>query len=1272
MRLILITALFLSFGLTACDVNKRDPETPAPTVKRVKSDFFFEYSADRSTFKSRRFLFGMATEDKTGVYRDITMDHFNHYSYGSSNIEFDFNEEGTKLIGRLVNPTYPNNKNKWQVLLTFDVSRSYYQENRVDGSGRTSNDQIERTDRSHPHARTYIDIELSSLRFENNVLIGPYAGLGLRQIQKIEDVEWSIDEKFLAFTAVSTNVALGSNAQTIDRVNFLRMEKRPDDFEVTRYNKFNDEHVQILYTLGSRPNHYGEDLKAVHWDINEKTKKTHTIYLHNFPSEYLQIAKDSVESWNDTFQDVVGYRPFKTEVWESKYHFDLRRHVIHWVDDIRLSAAGPLGVANIAADVETGQVLWTGSIVWGGLLDRYAGRYVPSSSVAGFASYASNSHSMQNLIAANRSAWSTPLAHPSLETYFSDFTDYLTDRVTDLNQRVIEQRIEEYNAGVDAAVERNEITEQEATINKQQFALEARSPEDLFSAQQQLNTLRESLQMDPVNDVDLDDAYAGLQQSPFTFNQMLEELGMETSSTENNAPLYMGMIDPQSEFFEQLPENLKNRAMQVPNGFYKYTHDGDYSAFQAIQSINSGISELLSSGQIVDIEEVKRGMIRGTLVHEIGHTLGLGHNFKANIMPEKGSVPNSIFTPLEEKAKEKRTDSAGNEQEKMINSSSIMGYADGLTDALTPYEDHVPGPNDISRIRLLYKQEYPMYDKTSDGQSDYVWVKLENDGRILPQKTINGKVHTPGYLPNCNDTEATFYLDPFCNRHDRGYNAQTLMNSYFDRYWDYLQQSLESNIDSLRSRNYRAIEGYLWWMSARVMNRGRLFHDYMRNKYRSEIEKLDVGGMDTYHNILQFSQSCRDLSGKDEDELASRKENPKYGRFIEERSDGKLKINEFGDLCIATAKYFDQLNELLQLEGKEYTQVDYFNTLTPGGIRSGDTVSDYSQVFGSWKRLSLLPIKFKIIQNMILPFTTMTLGGRDYPMYVYGREDTSFSMSTLYPKEYLKVIRSYVESTVNIDDPTVEPSISRSLYYLGYFLRFQSSTRDYEIFPSEILDSVSKLTRFRFSPALIQIDATKEDGSAYAKSFKGSIYNQYNSSGRETLGNIYLYTFDRIVMNAQNNNSLALQVSPVRWRTPSAGISLAIKLDYAPNYNFEELEVYSPRKFFTDNYTDTLQKCVKGDNAALDNGLESYFNTNNEDFEGILIPFNIDSRSSAYREVNDSIISNLDQFAEAKNFDLRNCENAIKTQTVLVLSAAMMMGYVFPETLKYYERGAGQ
>ena len=53
----------------------------------------------------------------------------------------------------------------------------------------------------------------------------------------------------------------------------------------------------------------------------------------------------------------------------------------------------------------------------------------------------------------------------------------------------------------------------------------------------------------------------------------------------------------------------------------------------------------------------------------------------------------------------------------------------------------------------------------------------------------------------------------------------------------------------------------------------------------------------------------------------------------------------------------------------------------------------------------------------------------------------------------------------------------------------------------------------------------------------------------------------------------------------------------------------------------------------------------------------------------DSIVSNLSDFVTARNFDLNNCENAIKTQRALVLGASLLSGLMFPETMKHLEQG---
>jgi hypothetical protein len=456
----------------------------------------------------------------------------------------------------------------------------------------------------------------------------------------------------------------------------------------------------------------------------------------------------------------------------------------------------------------------------------------------------------------------------------------------------------------------------------------------------------------------------------------------------------------------------------------------------------------------------------------------------------------------------------------------------------------------------------------------------------------------------------------------------------------------------------------------------------MRNKYRDEIATLNQGGVGTYNNIIQFSQSCKDLLNTPEGEIAGLRGSGMMDLFLEEGADGQVRVNEFGDLCMATVSYLDEMFRVLQLEGPEYTQIDYFNTIVPGGLRWGDQSRDFSQMYGSWRNLTLMPIKVKAMLNLILPVPTMTLGRSDYFIRNYFREDTTFSLSTLFPSDYLKIIRQIVDSGVNIDNPNREPSIGRSLQYLGYYLRFQNITRDTQFFPSEILDSVSDLTQFRFSYSLIQVDANKDEpGSDYAKSFRGSIFNYFNSRGSETLGPVYLYTYDRLIMNAQNN-SLALQLSPVRWYSGTAGVAYSIKLDYAPNFNFEELETHSPRQFFIDEYQEALKACIKGDNDAEDNGLESWFTSSNsnESYQGIKIPTNIERLGSAgYQEINTSINENLQTFVEVRErqaeesgvepFDIRNCDNALKKQTVLVLSAALMLGYYFPETSNYLELG---
>ena len=1283
----LVTFILATLLLTACDVNKRDPRTPPPTVKRVSTDFFFKFSPDRKTYSSRRFIMGVSPEDMVGRFQSIHMNHWN--SIGSANIEFDFNDEGTKLIGKMVNPSYPNDKEKWQELVSFVVSRSYYEENIVDGAGRTSNDRVQRSDKSDPRARPFIDLEFSSMQFLDKVKIGPMSGLTTKVIQRVYDVEWGEEGKFLGFTTESTSALLGSHAQTIDRVNLLRIEPENPDFQETYYDEMNSKHIALVGLVSSRPNVFGQRMKAGHWNINENSKKKHKIYLHNFPTEpvnYLQVAIDAIESWNDVFadKDMVGYRPFEYEVTQRKYAFDLRYHTIHWEDDLRLSATGTNGLANMIMDVTNGEVLWTGSIIWGGMIDQRAASTIPSFAGPGVASGVADAHSMAGVFPTVEGegvrslpslSWNKPVISANQQEDYRDFTDFLTERFEDEYSRAskeyINAQIEAKRIELGQLIEAEELSVGDANDRLNWFKESVKFPSDMVTARELKDLLTEVRSLKPVNHVDLKYGYEFLSDEPITYKGIQAELGLYIDqfnqrnftipNFDNNSWIFK---DPMISF--KMPNQLANSHSHMPEGMIDTLHDADHDFMPTLERLNFEIRKQMAKGIPVDLDMIKKGMIRRTIVHEIGHTLGLGHNFKANILPEKGSVPDNIYASLKKDA-----------ENGMINRSTIMGYPHPKTTLRTPYEEQKPGFNDISRLRYLYKREYPIYDKTTDGQSNYEWVAVKEDGKIRSRYYSEKakKWLTPGFLPNCGTMEAFFYHDPYCNTHDRGYNAQTIMENLFNDYWDNLIMTLESKIDSLTISDYRRVNKFLWDSSAITFSRGRLFHDFMRLKYADEILKLkDTSDDDiTRDNVLEFSDSCWALKDMSSSELENQLDDEKYSRFIQKQSDGSYKVNEFGDLCIATKSFYRNVTDLLNVDANDYGEVEHFERFLPE-FAAGDYMPNTSQEFGRWKKLGIMPMKVKIMQNLLLPFSLMFIREKgDMFNPTYYRHDTAFSMATLYPKEFLTSIRALVQNGVTLVEDVeegYEPSLSDSLRYLGFFLRFQSGTNDYRIFPN-LLDAVANQTRFGFANSIIRVTAQREDDGTKAKVFTGRVYSRNTNHGDEDLGPVYLFTKKRVVLKS-HTSSLILQVTPLRWNRPNEGGAFAVKADYSPDPDYKALDNYSPRRFFIDEYKKVIKTCVDGDEDRGTKGLSAFFKKIDE-FEGIDLPPDIHRGTEGVHErLNDSIKTQLTNFETTYGVKKDVCEKALKTQKALVLGAGLMNGLIYHDTEKALPSGVNQ
>lgn len=139
-----------------------------------------------------------------------------------------------------------------------------------------------------------------------------------------------------------------------------------------------------------------------------------------------------------------------------------------------------------------------------------------------------------------------------------------------------------------------------------------------------------------------------------------------------------------------------------------------------------------------------RTKVLGTLIHEMGHNLGLRHNFK-------GSIDKANF--------------AG---EGKIKTTSIMEYTSfdqtELVDA---------GPYDVAAIRFGYAEQVQL----SDGKV------VQIDAQKPIQKNLVGKQSLKKYA-FCTDEDRFLSMDPLCNYHDSGTTPLEIVENYIREYRD--------------------------------------------------------------------------------------------------------------------------------------------------------------------------------------------------------------------------------------------------------------------------------------------------------------------------------------------------------------------------------------------------------------------------------------------------------------------------------------------------------
>lgn len=159
------------------------------------------------------------------------------------------------------------------------------------------------------------------------------------------------------------------------------------------------------------------------------------------------------------------------------------------------------------------------------------------------------------------------------------------------------------------------------------------------------------------------------------------------------------------------------------------------------RNLSTQEKQLFADGEIAVLESCSRKItthkMMGTLVHELGHTFGLRHNFY-------GSTDAANFYPA-------------SKGETQIQSSSVMEYPAFEEDRLT-----FPGYYDVAAIRFGYNNKIEIIES---GKAKIV----DLDTRKSIAQNLNEKKLQMRSFKYCTDEDVDYYnVDPMCARFDHG------------------------------------------------------------------------------------------------------------------------------------------------------------------------------------------------------------------------------------------------------------------------------------------------------------------------------------------------------------------------------------------------------------------------------------------------------------------------------------------------------------------------
>lgn len=1282
-----------------CSVRTPGTQTPVPydqsNFQGVEKAFFEEVVTDnvmvspeerdaegrvmkaakyerRTVRRPKTFLCGWAPISETGFISHMVNVHKVQMT-SHCNVEFEIQQD--QVLGRLINPSFPNDRNRWKPFVAIPITRHFTYERARDGFQRDTNEFIENTNQHAWSARPNMTLDLARTTILGGIFGdgGLFAGSPNGMVLAAEDVEWDRQNGFLGFTLNGLSAVFGSENAARFRFNFMAFKHNPD-FKATPYNSQNARHLNALHILGERVDGVSPILYAARWDLSKKRK----IYMHGMPPQNVPIARESLTAFNKAFKDIGAASEDVFELSEepsNKYGFDLRYPTMTWVEDQAISLSSPLGVGMALADVKNGEILWGTITMFGGYLERYIKAYLPGADGAGapgamktgsvnvpplgvgFFSPRAGSLNPLDLTRFSITPQSIGSLAQRLGSNQAMSPEAIQQEMRRLESREADLRSNEGSAtAAQREAMRNEITQRRRALDNQlkSLASGSDSTSQIVASQmaQELQKLQGRSQQ-ALASKSIQEHFGFFGVDDDSIKSVMSGLVAHDSATQINNALFNAISQFRDGRGGQMISSsnpaLRNALRVVAERMAKQPSSVIMDLDRTFADVAPGwAAAIQSSGGKITYEEAYRIVVKELILHELGHMFGLGHQFKENILPAEGTVPQSIYNELKAKA-----------DKDMTNATSVMGYKSPTTELAEPYDQIALGHHDLLVLRYLYNQEYATFKR---GDSKFEFFKVPESG-IIPPNNPEKPEYKTSYFPQCNDFHASLSLDPYCNRFDRGHDAETIVKSYFEDLNDNLVANIYAFTDA-RGGNPWMAESMLWSRALSTMGRIRLFYDYMRQKYAPQIERIAANEKDIY----EFSRAC---SG----EIAGSSD---LQKLFKDR-DGKE--TELGQLCRVNRMAVRNFQSFLVNPGPDNTRMDWDNSYTPAGMTGGDAQVDSSRMFGTRTALSVLPLKMSALNALTTPRPYMFLGSWMWPIPRYDGDQGLFSYSSLYPFEFTQATAAALEKNVQFsNDQGAEARMGRTAAAMGYFLSQIQQSNDAGRFPREFNNTIRLQFDFRLSLVAVVLKFVGRSANDVRKTHMETSIVDIQTGREINGGESYLLPGGKVIVRGPNRNFI-YPITRIAFLadepSDTRGYVIAYRIDYDTKHE-DLLASHSMKTALEKLHKNALDTCLIGPSST---GLSTYFNAQTaqsspEEYPGFDVLKGVIGDPGAQVAFQESIRKQFELFETYRNKNREpklaplapTCEKALDNLGLVVTSAALLDGYFLPEALDYMSK----